>query len=98
MDESDFRADGETYGPEHDRERLKVQFERVRRLMADGKYRSLAEISALTATPAPSASARLRDLRKERFGGFIVDRRARFDRRHGIFEYRVRRPGQEPPR
>lgn len=92
MEDDGFRADGLTYEAEHDQDRLRFQFYRIKRLMSDQRWRSLSEISALTATPATSASARLRDLRKRRFGCYRVDRRPRFDRRYGVFEYRVLPP------
>ena len=50
----------------------------------DGKPRTLAEISAATGDPQASVSARLRDLRKEKFGGYIVTRTYIAD---GIFTY-----------
>jgi len=39
-----------------------------------------------TSHPEASVSARLRDLRKEKFGGHVVERRAV---KRGLFEYRV---------
>lgn len=59
--------------------------------MNDGKWRTLSEISALTGDGEASISARLRDLRKDEFGGLNVDRRRRGDESRGLFEYRVTR-------
>lgn len=83
--------DGETYEAEFDRERLTGQLRAVYDVVHDGAWRTLAEIAAAMTTPASEASisARLRDLRKEKFGGFTVERRARGDRHRGLFEYRV---------
>ncbi len=80
--------EGPTYSAEHDQARLMGQHERVRALMIDGHWRTLGEIEALTGAPAASASAQLRHLRKARFGGYQVERRARGDRSSGLFEYR----------
>ena len=81
-----MRFDGETYEAEHDESRLAAQHRRVAALMKDGRWRTLAEISDVTGDPPASVSARLRDFRKERFGGYDVQRRRRAK---GLFEYRV---------
>lgn len=66
--------DGETYDADRDKKRLTSELERVRRLMEDGVWRSLSEISLRTGAPEASVSARLRDLRKPKFGARIVQR------------------------
>lgn len=80
---------GSDYVPAIDDARLTRQHERVRECMIDGAWRTLDEIAALTRDPVASISAQLRHLRKERFGAFTVDRRARGDRALGLYEYRV---------
>lgn len=55
--------------------------------MKDGSWHTLPEIAAGTGDPEASISARLRDLRKPRFGSYVVDRRRRSQ---GLFEYRLR--------
>lgn len=77
---------GETYEPAVDRERLFAQLQRVRDFMKDGQWRTLQEISDVTSDPPASVSARLRDLRKPRFGSRCVERRRRS---RGLFEYRL---------
>lgn len=72
IDITDF--DGKTYVPSLDRKRLTLQLDVVKNLMADGVWRTLAQIEDITGAPQASISARLRDLRKERFGGYRVDR------------------------
>jgi len=67
--------DGETYERERDRERLRAQLTRVYGVMRDHAWRTLADIAAATNDPEASVSARLRDLRKDKFGGWIVERR-----------------------
>lgn len=78
--------DGSTYDHEKDYCRLKGQLGRVRLLMSDGKWRTLAEISDHAGGSEASISARLRDLRKEQYGGFIVERERVED---GLFKYRL---------
>ena len=85
------RFDGTVYDPAQDDARLTRQLGRVWSCMASGHWRTLAEIEAATGDPAASISAQLRHLRKPRFGGYTVERRARGDRAHGLFEYRVTR-------
>lgn len=77
---------GETFDPSKDRQRLNKQAQDVYNLMADGEWRSLAQISARVCHPEASVSARLRDLRKVRFGGFAVERRRAGK---GLYEYRL---------
>jgi len=81
--------DGETYEAEHDHGRLTAQNLRVWQVMRDGRWRTLQEIAEQTGDPEASISARLRDLRKPRFGGHAVDRRSRGERSRGLFEYRL---------
>ena len=81
--------DGATFDLPSDGARLKSQLVAVYRLMFDGQWRTLREIAdALGGQPEASVSARLRDLRKDRFGGFSVERRRRGEGR-GLFEYRL---------
>lgn len=84
-----LRFDGDTYEASLDRERLANQLGRVRRLMSDSRWRTLLEISDATGDPQSSVSARLRDLRKPRFGSLIVNRRRRGEGRRGVFEYQL---------
>lgn len=76
----------ETFIEDRDGARLSKQREAVLDLMRDGKWRTLAEISAATGAPEASASARLRDLRKERYGSYTVDRSYVS---HGLWRYRL---------
>lgn len=78
--------DGETYNAARDRKRLNGQAQNVYRLMQDGQWRTLAEIAAATDHPEASVSARLRDLRKPKLGGFKVERR---HLEGGVWQYRV---------
>lgn len=83
-----FDFDGSTYEPMHDQKRLNTQMERVKALMLDGKWRTLGEIQNVAGGSEAAISARLRDLRKERFGGYDVER-MRIE--GGLYAYRVRK-------
>ncbi len=88
--QSSLNFDGTTFVSELDHARLAELWKKVKSLMIDGRWRTLGEISsAIGAKSEPSVSARLRDLRKSKFGGFTVDRRRRGDPGSGLFEYRV---------
>jgi len=73
--------------PEADHERLTGQLAAIKDCMFDGRWRTLAEIEAVTGAPQASVSAQLRHLRKPRFGSYIVDKRRRSP---GTWEYRVK--------
>ncbi len=81
--------DGATYEPKFDHTRLTGQLGRVYSCMKDGGWRSLAQISEVTNDPQASVSARLRDLRKLKFGDHSVERERIKDPNHGIFVYRL---------
>lgn len=81
--------DGRTYDPKLDRARLNAQTLRVFNIMIDRRWRTLAEIGRATCDPEASVSARLRDLRKEKFGAFRVNRRRRGPYTCGLFEYQL---------
>lgn len=78
--------DGSTYQHGRDSGRLGDQMLAVFDLMKDGQERTLQEISRAVGAPESSASARLRDLRKPRFGGYCVERR---HVHRGSFLYRL---------
>jgi hypothetical protein len=68
---------------------LREMLEAVRKFMLDrGGFVTLAEIARELGFPEASVSARLRDLRKPRFGGHLVERRRVSG---GLFEYRLQR-------
>lgn len=81
--------DGDTYSRDADYERLTGQSKRVYDLMADGQWRTLAEISSFLHDPEASISARLRDLRKPKFGEHTVNRRHRGPKEDGLYEYQL---------
>ncbi len=71
---------------------LRTQLQTVKQIMSDGRFRTLEEIALIAKqlsgnkATVPSISARLRDLRKAKYGGFKVERSIRSP---GLFEYRV---------
>lgn len=81
--------DGAAYVEEFDYSRLKGQMLKIWDLMKTGTWYTLQEISTHTNAPEASASAQLRNFRKDKFGGHTVERRRRGDRASGLFEYRL---------
>lgn len=81
--------DGETYAPGLDKMRLNGQLRRVYDLMRDGEWRTLWEIQGFIGGSEAAISARLRDFRKEKFGGYEVMSRRRGAARDGLHEYRL---------
>lgn len=67
--------DGDTFSGGRDLSRLNAQMRDVYQYMSHGEWRTLADIAHNTGHPEASISARLRDLRKDKFGGFVVERR-----------------------
>lgn len=78
--------DGQTYIPNRDYERLSGQLKSVFDLMRDGKWRTLSEIAGKVEGSEAAISARLRDLRKEKYGAHKIDRE-HIDR--GLYRYRL---------
>ena len=79
--------DGDTYDPALDRVRLNGQNLKVYMLMRDERWRRLSLIAYHTHSPEASVSARLRDLRKDKFGGHTVNRRRVTST--GLWEYQL---------
>jgi len=78
--------DGRTYSPVRDRVRLNAQTQRVYDVMIDGVWRTLRDIERMTDDPQASISARLRDLRKQKFGGHTINR---VYVTRGLFKYQM---------
>jgi hypothetical protein len=77
---------GDTFNEGRDGKRLRAQLYRVYKVMYDGTWRTLRMIALETNDPEPSISARLRDFRKNKFGGHRVERKYLHD---GLWEYRL---------
>jgi hypothetical protein len=84
---------GPAYEQEHDEARLATQRDRIRDVMLSAgecsSWLTLREIELVTRYPQASISAQLRHLRKQEFGGYILEKRARGHRDCGRFEYRL---------
>lgn len=96
----DPHFDGETYEPKRDHARLTSQLERVRSIMLDGRKRTIREIYDLAqalredggADSESGLTARIRDLRKPKFGGHIVKRESKGG---GLHVYWIEFPPRE---
>jgi DNA-binding Lrp family transcriptional regulator len=78
--------DGETYDRTRDQDRLLSQLDRVAKLMRDGQWRTLTNIAIEVDAPESSVSARLRDLRKGKFGAYTIEREHVHS---GLHQYRM---------
>lgn len=78
--------DGQTYVHARDGQRLAAQHARVFEFLRYGGWHTLEAISEATGAPEASVSARLRDLRKPRFGAHRIEREYV---RRGLFRYRL---------
>lgn len=85
-DMAGLHFDGATYDHARDCTRLAEQTQAVFAIMKDGQYHTLSDIARMTGAPEASVSARLRDLRKPRFGGHTVNRQYV---RRGLFQYQL---------
>ena len=81
-----YDFDGATYSPARDRARLSTQLECVTAVMVDRDWHTLAELSRSAGGSVASVSARIRDLRKPRFGRHKIERRYVGE---GVWEYRM---------
>ena len=89
MVQQTMRFDGDTYEAEFDEKRLASQMGRVWLALQEGEWLTLSELATRVGAPEASVSARLRDLRKKRFGSHVIERRPRGERKHGLFEYQL---------
>lgn len=78
--------DGITFDATKDTARLNRQMELVFNVMRDGGWYTLAELHERTGEPEASCSSRVRDFRKVKFGGHVVEKRRRSK---GLFEYKL---------
>ncbi|MCC6695006.1 MAG: hypothetical protein IT365_05180 [Candidatus Hydrogenedentes bacterium] len=87
---------GSTYDERHDRARLTGQIRRVFDFMEDGDWHTIPEIAEAAGASETSASARVRDLRKPRFGSYTVQRMRVGDPSAGLWAFRLVLPPREP--
>jgi hypothetical protein len=77
---------GESFDARLDGPRLKGQLERTLEVMKDGRWHTLQEVADAVGCTTQSASARIRDLRKPRYGAHHI-RRSRIG--PAVFAYRL---------
>ena len=80
---------GVTFDAAQDGQRLITQLNRVRDVMFDGDWHTLQELNDRCGGTVASVSARVRDLRKKRFGEYNVERRRV---QAGLWAYRLEIP------
>ena len=78
--------DGRTFNERRDGARLRRKLDIVRRVMADGQPHTLRELARAAKCSTAGASARVRDLRKARYGGRCV---LRSHVGRGVWVYRL---------
>lgn len=71
---SELYFDGQSYDHARDSARLTGQLDAVRQVLADRQWHTLSEIADKVGGSEAGVSARLRDLRKARFGQHTIDR------------------------
>jgi hypothetical protein len=76
----------ETWDEDRDGSRIARQRARIWKQMFSGNWKTIYELSVATGDPHQSVSARLRDLRKTKYGAHTVDRRYQAE---GVWEYRL---------
>lgn len=90
--------DGDTYDPALDGVRLGTLLADVRAVMSDGQWMTVTEVrDKIGRGTETSVSARIRDLRKRKFGGHTVESRRRGNHRDGLWEYRLTLRGTREP-
>jgi hypothetical protein len=77
---------GDTYDPDRDGSRLQHQLAAITAAMKDGAWHTLAELHQTCGAPEASVSARIRDLRKAKFGSHQIES-AYVER--GLWRYRM---------
>jgi hypothetical protein len=78
--------DGSTYSPELDHKRLTGMLHRIYAVLSNGRWYTLRELSQLANGTEASISARLRDLRKVRFGSHTIDKKREAN---GLWRYKM---------
>jgi hypothetical protein len=79
--------DGATFNRDRDENRLRRQLDAVRRSMLSGGWWTLAKLATAAQGSEASVSARLRDLRKQKFGAYDIERRYVAN---GVWEYHLK--------
>jgi len=89
------KFDGVVYDEVKDFDRLTGQLKRVHEALSGERWRTVGEIQECIrrqeniVDPECSISAQIRNLRKKRFGGWIIERRRRGGEDSAIWEYKI---------
>lgn len=86
MNQMPMRFDGSDIHQLRDGVRLTGQLERIMNCLNLGSWWTLNQLMQQTGDPPASISAQLRNLRKERFGGHVIEKRYVDS---GLYEYRL---------
>ena len=78
--------DGESFDKVQDQARLMSQLARVRAFLSDGQWHTLYDVHRVCGGSESGCSARIRDLKKDRFGGLIIEKRRQSA---GVWLYRM---------
>jgi hypothetical protein len=78
--------DGSTYDAARDQVRLSGQLQNVQQVLSDHRWHTLSEIAQRIGGSEAGISARIRDLRKERWGSHKIDRQ---HISQGLWKYRL---------
>lgn len=81
--------DGNTFSAELDGARLSGLLFRVFSALSSGRWMTLQELQEKAGGSLCGVSARVRDLRKPKFGGYVIERRRRGNPKSGLHEYRM---------
>jgi hypothetical protein len=77
---------GQTYNPAEDHARLTSQLNKVFDCMKDGQWHTIPELAQYAGGSEAAVSARIRDFRKQRFGGHTVERERV---KKGLYRYKL---------
>ena len=80
--------DGRTFNVADDGQRLTRQLDLVQRCLQDGQWWTLTALAAVTGGSEAGVSARIRDLKKPRFGGYVIEKERVSG---GLWRYRIAR-------
>ena len=86
MEQQNLNFDGATFDANRDGPRLSRQLRQAMAIMKDGQWRTLTDLAVAVGASHCSVSARLRDMRKARFGGHVVEREHLGG---GVYRYRL---------
>jgi len=85
---NDADFDGEYYEPDLDKIRLTNQLQKIFDILKGGSWLRLDQIAHLTGIPEASASAHIRELRKEKRGSWEILTK-RHEQMNGLFVYKL---------